>query len=166
MSHEDYMLIIGTNVYANPTYTVSYEVDKVTGDRINLFTLENSEKGLILTAEIRDEYANLIAKIDKNEFTQLNEKFDVQGEIEKGTGLTLIGKEDGTVIFNARITEDEYVAVTEILHIRGKKIHIADDAVRIDDVTLQTVNGIKLHHNFFIGTGEITITDDGVKIKR
>ncbi|MGA9187333.1 MAG: hypothetical protein WB014_01920, partial [Methanosarcina sp.] len=111
MSHEDYMLIIGTNVYANPTYTVSYEVDKETGDRINLFTLENSEKGLILTADILDEHGNLIAKIDKNEFTQLNEKFDVQGEIEKGTGLTLIGKEDGTVIFNARITEDEYVAV-------------------------------------------------------
>ena len=65
MSHEDYMLILGTNVYANPEYTVSYEVDKDTRDRINFFTLENRENGLILTTEILDEHANLIAKILK-----------------------------------------------------------------------------------------------------
>lgn len=166
MSQEDYMLILGTNVYANPTYIVSYEADKENGDRINLFTLENGEKGLILTAEIRDEHANLIAKIDKNEFIQLNEKFDAKGEIEKGSGFTLKKKEDGTVIFNARITEDGYVAVTGILYIKGKKIHIADDAVKIDEVPLQTLNGVNVHHTYFIGTGEITLADDGMKIKR
>ena len=163
MSHEDYMLILGKNVYANPEYTVSYEVDKDTPDRINLFTLENRENGLILTTEIRDEHANLIAKIDKNEVTQVNEKFDVEGEIETGPGFTLTGKEDGTVIFNARITEDGYVAVTGLFYIGGKKIHISDDTVKIDDVTRQTIKGMNIHDNFFVGIGDITITDDGLK---
>ena len=47
----------------------------------------------------------------------------------------LTGKEDGTVIFNARITEDGYVAVTGLFYIGGKKIHISGDTVKIDDVT-------------------------------
>jgi len=61
MTHEDYMLIFGSNVYADQMYTVSYQ-DRDTGDRTPLFTLENSEDGLILTAEIRDKDSELIAK--------------------------------------------------------------------------------------------------------
>ena len=64
MTHEDYMLIFGSNVYADQMYTVSYQ-DRDTGDRTPLFTLENSEDGLILTAEIRDKDSELIAKIDR-----------------------------------------------------------------------------------------------------
>ncbi|AKB67838.1 hypothetical protein [Methanosarcina mazei] len=162
MTHEDYMLIFGSNVYADQMYTVSYQ-DRDTGDRTPLFTLENSEDGLILTAEIRDKDSELIAKIDRNEFTQIKENFDVQGEIENEKGLTLTGKENGDVVFNARITEDGYVAVSGTFYAEGKKIFITDRKVEINDTPRQTINGVNVHDTIFIGNNNITITDDGLK---
>ncbi|MDD2338992.1 MAG: hypothetical protein PHG79_01695 [Methanosarcina sp.] len=163
MTHDDYMLILGSNVYADPTYTVSYQADKNTGDRTHLFTLENCDGDLILTTEIQDKDSELIAKIDKNKFTQINEKFDVEGEIEKRNGLTLIKKETGDVIFNARITEDGYVAVSGTFYVEGKKIYITDRKVEINDTPSQTINGVDIHDTFFIGNNDITLTDDGLK---
>jgi hypothetical protein len=164
MAHEDYMLILGANIYANPIYTVSYQADQNSKDKISLFTLENGDSGLILTTEIQDKNSNLIAEINKNKFIQVNEKFDVEGEIEKGNGFILTRKEDGAVIFNARITEDGYVAVTGTFHVRGKKIYVADREVKIDDIPRQTLNGANIHDSFFVGTPEITLTDDGVRL--
>lgn len=162
MTHEDYMFIMGSNVYADTEYKLSYQADKNTGDKSHLFTLENSENGLILTTEIRGENSELIAKIDRNKFIQVNENFDVEGEIERGKGLTLIRKEDGTVIFNARITEDQYIAVTGTFYVAGKKIYITDRKVEIDNVPRQTINGVNVHDVFFVGTYDITLTDNGV----
>jgi len=164
MGHDDYMLILGANIYANPIYTVLYQADKNTEDKIHLFTLENSESSLILTTEIQDENSNIIAKIDKNEFIQVDEKFDVKGEIEKENGLTLTRKEGDAVVLNARITEDGYVAVTGIFHVGGKKIYVADREVRINDEPRQTINGVNVHDSIFVGTPEITLTDEGVKL--
>jgi hypothetical protein len=163
MTHDDYMLILGSNVYADQAYTVSYQTDKNTGDRTHLFTLENCDDNLILTTEIRDENSELIVKIDRNAFTQINDKFDVQGEIEKGNGLTLTKRESGDVIFNAKITEDGYVAVSGIFYAGGKKIHITDRKVEINDTPRQTINGINVHDTIFIGNCDITLTDDGLK---
>jgi hypothetical protein len=163
MTHDDYMLILGSNVYADQMYTVSYQ-DKNTGDRTHLLTLENSEGGLVLTAEVRDEDSELIAKIDRNEFTQINEKFDVQGEIEIGSGLTLKERESGDVILNARITEDGYLAVSGTFFVGGKKIHITDRKVEINGMLRQTINGVDVHDTFFVGKCNITLTDDGVKL--
>ncbi|MDY9927789.1 hypothetical protein [Methanosarcina sp.] len=163
MTRDDYMLIMGLNVYVDPVYTVSYE-DKNTGDRTHLFTLENCNGDLILTTEIRDEDSKLIAKIDRNEFAQINEKFDVQGEIEKGNGLTLTRREDGDAIFNARITEDRYVAVSGIFYVGGKKIQITDRKVEINDMPRQTINGVDVHDTIFVGSCNIVLTDDGLKI--
>jgi hypothetical protein len=129
-----------------------------------LFTLENGDSGLILTTEIQDENSDLIAEIDKNKFIQVNEKFDVEGEIEEGNGFTLTRKEDGAVIFNARITEDGYVAVTGIFHVGGKKIYVADREVKIDDTPRQTINGVNMHDTIFVGTPEITLTHEGVRL--
>lgn len=162
MTHEDYMLTLGSNVYADQMYTVSYQ-DKNTGDRTHLFTLENSEDGLILTAEIRDKDSELIAKIDRNEFTQINGKFEARGETEEGNGLMLIEKGNDDVILNARITEDGYVAVSGIFYIGGKKIHITDRKVEINGVPRQTINGVNVHDTIFIGNNDITLTDDGLK---
>jgi len=164
MAHEDYMLILGANIYANPIYSVLYQADKNTQEKINLFTLENGDSGLILTTEIQDENSDLIAEIDKNKFIQVNEKFDVEGEIEEGNGFTLTRKEDGAVIFNARITEDGYVAVTGIFHVGGKKVYVADREVKIDDTPRQTINGVNMHDSIFVGTPEITLTDEGVRL--
>lgn len=164
MTRDDYMLILGSNVYADPVYTLSYQANKNTGDKTHLFTLENCDGGLILTTEIRDENSELIAKIDRNEIIQINEKFGVHGDIEKENGLTLTRKEDGTVIFSAGITEDQYIVVTGIFYAGGKKIRITDRTVEIDDVPRQTVNGVAMHDTIFVGTCNITLTDDGVKI--
>lgn len=163
MTRDDYMLILGLNVYVDPVYIVSYE-DKNTGDRTHLFTLENCDGDLILTTEIRDEDSELIAQINKNEFAQINEKFDVQGEIEKGNGLTLTRRKDGGVIFNARVTEDRYVAVSGIFYVGGKKIHITDRKVEINDTPRQIINGSDVHDTIFVGSCNITLTDDGLKL--
>ena len=164
MTNDEYMLILGANVYADSVYTVSYQANTNTGDKIHLITLENCSNGLILTTEIRDENLDLIAKINNNKLIQVDEKFDVQGEIEKGNGFTLTRKKDGTVIFNARITEDGYVSVNGIFYAGGKKIHITDREVTIDDVPRQTINGVNMHDSIFIGTSDILITDSGIWI--
>jgi flagellar hook assembly protein FlgD len=163
MTHDDYMLILGSNIYADQAYMVSYQIDKETGDRTHLFTLENSDGNLTLTTEIRDENSELIAKIDRNELTQINKNFDVQGEIEKGNGLTLTKRENGDVIFNAKITEDGYVAVSGIFYIGRKKIRITDRTVEINDTPKQTINGVNVHDTFFVGNYDITLTDDGLR---
>lgn len=163
MTHDDYMLILGSNIYADQAYMVSYQTDKETGNRTHLFTLENSDDNLTLTTEIRDENSELIAKIDRNELTQINKNFDVQGEIEKGNGLTLTRRENGDVIFNAKITEDGYVAVSGIFYVGGKKIRITDRTVEINDTPRQTINGVNVHDTFFVGNYDITLTDDGLR---
>jgi hypothetical protein len=164
MTKDEYMLILGSNIYADQVYTLSYQANKNTGNKIHLITLEKCDNDLILTTEIRDENLDLIAKINNNELIQVDEKFDVQGEIEKGNGFTLTRKKDSTVIFNARITEEGYIAVNGIFYAEGKKIHITDSEVTIDDVPRQTINGVNIHNSIFIGTSDIVITDDGVWI--
>lgn len=163
MTHDDYMLILGSNIYADQAYMVSYQTDKKTGDRTNLFTLENSDGSLTLTTEIRDENSELIAKIDRNELTQINKNFDVQGEIEKGNGLTLTQRENGDVIFNAKVTENGYIAVSGIFYVGGNKIHVTDRTVEINDIPRQTINGVNVHDTFFVGNYDITLTDEGLK---
>lgn len=164
MVRDDYMLILGSNVYADPVYNLSYQPGGNSGDLIPLFVLENCDSGLLLTTEIRDENSEIIARVDKNEFIQINENFDVQGEIEKGNGLLLTRKEDGTVIFNAKITEEQYVEVTGTFYVGDRKIRITDRTVEINDVPKKTVNGVDMHDTIFVGTCDITITEDGLKI--
>jgi len=164
VTEDEYMLILGSNVYADPVYTLSYQANKDTGDKIHLVTLKNLSDGLILTTEIQDENSYPIAKINNNELIQGSEKFDLQGKIEEINGLTLTRKNDGVVIFNVRITEDGYVAVNGIFYAAGKKIHITDREVTIDDVPQQTINGVKMHDSIFIGTSDILITDSGIWI--
>ncbi len=163
MTQDDYMLILGSNVYADQAYMVSYQTDKKTGDRTLLFTLENSDGNLTLTTEIRDENSELIAKIDRNELIQINKNFDMQGEIEKGNGLILTKRENGDIIFNAKITEDGYVAVSGIFYVGSKKIRVTDRTVEINDTPRQTINGVNVHDTFFVGNYDITLTDDGLR---
>lgn len=164
MNKDEYMLIFGSNFYVDQVYTLSYQANKDTGNKIHLITLENCDNRLCLKTEIRDENSDLIAKIDNSKFIQVDEKFDARGEIENGNGLTLTRKKDDTVIFNVKIIEEGYVAVTGIFYAGGKKIHITDSEVTIDDVPRQTINGVNMHDSIFIGTSDIIITDDGVWI--
>ncbi|MFZ2497483.1 hypothetical protein [Methanosarcina sp.] len=50
------------------------------------------------------------------------------------------GKEDGNIIFSAKITRDGYVAVTGNFHAGGKKLFISDETLRINDVPQENVN--------------------------
>jgi hypothetical protein len=67
MTKDEYMLILGSNIYADQVYTLSYQANKNTGNKIHLITLEKCDNDLILTTEIRDENSDLIAKINNNE---------------------------------------------------------------------------------------------------
>lgn len=139
------MLILGSNVYADPVYRLSHQEDRNTGNKTDLFTLENCNGSLILTTEIRGENSKLIVKIDKDELIEIDKNFDVQEEIEKGNGLMLTKKEDGTIIFNAKITENQYVEVTGTFYVGSKKIHITDHTVEINNISRKTVNGVDMH---------------------
>jgi hypothetical protein len=163
MTH-DYMLIFGSNVYADPVYRLSYKPDQNNKDRVPLFTLENCDGDLVLKTEIRDENSNLIAKIDKNEFIQLTENLEAEGRIEAGSGFTLTRKKDKTVIYNVRITEDRYVVVTGTFYVEDKKIRITDSSVEINDVSRKSINGVDMHDAIFVGTCDITLTNDGMII--
>lgn len=161
MSHEDYMLVFGSNIYANPEYSVWYEGDK--NIRVHLFTLENSDNGLLLTTELQDKDGSPMAKIDKNKVSLLNENLEMKGQIEQENGLAVTRKEDGQIIFNARINEDGYLAVTGVFHVNNKLIEISADTVKIDQEIRQTIKGVNVHGTFFVGIGEITMTDEGLK---
>jgi hypothetical protein len=42
------------------------------------------------------------------------EQYNAHGVIEKGFGLMIKGKEDGNIIFSAKIAKEGYIAVTDI----------------------------------------------------
>ena len=161
MTKDEYMLILGSTFMQIQCIHCHIKRIRTLETRYTWLLWKNCTTSLILTTEIRDENSDLIAKINDNELIQVDEKFDVQGEIEKGNGLTLTRKKDSTVIFNVRITEDGYVTVNGIFYAEGKKIHIADREVTIDDAPQQTINGVKMHDSIFIGTSDIMITDSG-----
>ncbi|MGB9133099.1 MAG: hypothetical protein WCB90_10885 [Methanosarcina sp.] len=160
----NYKLKMGSNVYVNPTYKVSYEGNKPAGSTIHLFSLENSSKGLLLTTEIRDENNHFLAKIIKNKIDYVCEKYDAHGVIEKGLGFMIKGKEDGNIIFSAKITRDGYVAVTGNFHAGGKKLLISDETLRINDVSQENVNYVGAYGNIYSGIEDIVITAHGVKM--
>ena len=87
-----------------------------------------------------------------------------KGKSRKEMAITLTRKKDNTVVFNARITEEGYIAVNGIFYAEGKKIHITHSEVTIDDAPQQTINDVKMHDSIFIGTFDILITDSGIWI--
>ena len=158
-----YKLKMGSNVYVNSTYNVSYEGIRPAGTK-HLFSLENSSKGLILTTEIFDEHNHLLARIIKNKIDYVCGKYDAHGVIEKGLGFMIKGKEDGNIIFSARIAKEGYIAVTGTFHVESKKLLITDEILRINDVSQENVNFVRAYGNIYSGIGDINITAHGVKI--
>ena len=47
MVHDDYMLILGSNVYADPVYNLVYKLDMDSEESVPLFTLENCDGSLL-----------------------------------------------------------------------------------------------------------------------
>jgi hypothetical protein len=170
MNFINYKLNLGSNLFDQPIYAVSYEKDKNTGDKIHLFTLENSDHGLLLTTEIRDKDDDRLATIYRNEFKHIRfDKIDAYGEIEIDPGLTLIRKSDNVAIFNAKLNKDGCVAVTGTFCLgKSKKCQITDEKLLIKVYDSEDLNSFpetyQLFGNQFYGPGGVTITDNGINL--
>lgn len=55
------------------------------------------------------------------------------------------GKEDGNIIFSARIAKEGYIAVTDNFHVQSKKLFISDEILRINDVSQENVNFVRAY---------------------
>lgn len=159
----NYKLKIGSNIYVNPVYNVSYEGVRPAGTK-HLFTLENSSKGMVLSTEIFDEKGHLIARVIKNKIEFVCEKFEAHGVIEQGLGFMIKGKKDGKILFNARTTKEGYAAVTGTFYAGNKKIYVTDEVLRINDESQENVNFVSTHGSIYSDIGDINITSHGVKI--
>ncbi|KKG32698.1 hypothetical protein [Methanosarcina mazei] len=158
-----YNLKMGSNTYINSVYRISYLVDETTNGMVHLFTLKNTNSGLILTTDIRDQYGDILAKIVENKVSFINNGYSAEGAIGNKSGITITRTEDGCVIFNATIIEDNYAKINGILHVGGKRLQITEEEIKIDDVNRDIINNISLHGNTFIGIGDIVITENGVR---
>lgn len=56
------------------------------------------------------------------------------------------------------------MTVSGIYYVGGEKIQITNRKVEIDDVPRQTINGADIHDAIFVGTCNITLTDNGIKL--
>lgn len=128
-------LDIGTNIieFVNtPIWCpVSYKLLDEPNGKIDLFTIEDSNNGLILTTELRDVNKDIIAKIKKNTIEELNKDYKIEGAINNGTGFRVIRKNDGLVIFNIR-TIDETIKVTGFFDFAGWELNVTDDAIYVN----------------------------------
>lgn len=128
-------LDIGTNIieFVNTHIScpISYELLDEPNGKMHLFTIEDSEQGLILTTELRDVNKNKIAKIKKNTIEELNKDYKIEGVINNGTDFRVIRKNDGLVIFNIR-TIDETIKVTGFFNFVGLELNVTDDAIYVN----------------------------------
>lgn len=110
---------------------ISYRLlDEPNGD-LPLFTLEDSNEGLLLKTEIRDADNNIIIKINKNIIENLNDNdYKVEGVIGKGNNFKIVRIDDDAVIFNLK-ADKESVKVTGSFFFMGQEIEISPDKVCI-----------------------------------
>ncbi len=128
-------LDIGTNVieFVNTPIScpVSYKLLDEPNGKMHLFTVEDSNKGLVLTTELRDSNKDIIVKIKNNTIEKLNEVYKTEGKIEDGSSFRVIRKNDGLIIFNIR-TIDETIKVTGFFDFVGWELNVTDDVIYIN----------------------------------
>jgi hypothetical protein len=96
-----------------------------------MFTIEDSNQGLVLSTELRDVDKNIIVKIRKNKIERLNDnKYKVDGTIGIGNDFKVTRIEDNTVIFNLN-ANSESVKVTGSFFFLDREIEITADRVNI-----------------------------------
>jgi len=99
-----------------------------------IFTVEDSNQGLILNTELRDANKNVIAKINRNTIEKLdNNKYEVDGIIGVGNDFKVIRKGDNVVIFNLK-ADNESVKITGLFSFYGSEIEITADRVHIKSI--------------------------------
>ncbi|MDY9924827.1 hypothetical protein [Methanosarcina sp.] len=110
---------------------ISYRLlDEPEGD-LPMFTIEDSNQGLLLKTELRDADNNIIVKISKNIIEKLNNKdYKVEGVIGIGNDFKVARTDNGAVIFNLKADNDS-VKVTGSFFFMGQEIEITPDKVCI-----------------------------------
>lgn len=120
---EYYNLNFGTNIIRNCNGTVIYRTR--TGKQKELFILEKNLGELLLTTEIRNENAELLAKLRRNSFVYIKNGFDVERHFEMGKRspdiFILRSKDDNKELFQARIIDSMNIQVTGVFYTESTK---------------------------------------------
>lgn len=110
---------------------ISYRLLDEPNSYLPMFTIEDSNQGLILNTELRDADKNIIVKIRKNKIGKLNDnKYKVDGTIGIGNDFKVTRIEDNTVIFNLN-ANSESVKVTGSFFFLDREIELTADRASI-----------------------------------
>ena len=100
---------------------ISYHLLDEPNGYLPMFTVEDSNQGLILNTELRDADKNIIVKISKNNIEKLDDnKYKVDGIIGIGNDFKVIRKDDNAVIFNLK-ADNQSVKVTGLFFFLGSR---------------------------------------------
>lgn len=110
---------------------ISYQLLDEPNGCLPMFTIEDSNQGLILDTELRDADKNIIVKINRNIIEKLDDnKYKVNGIIGVGNDFKVIRKDDNAVIFNLK-ADNESVKVTGSFFFLDREVEITADQVHI-----------------------------------
>lgn len=160
----NYALKMGSNVYINNEYNISYSVDGIGENKTNLFTLKNTRKGPILTTVIRDEYADELVKIDKNKIGSVRSDLIAEGSIKNKNGFILRNKITNDIIIHVNTTEDGFITVEGTLYVGVMRLKISPDSINIENIKTGETKNLEIYNNKLNGKKDILITDEGVRI--
>jgi hypothetical protein len=136
---------------------ISYHLLDEPKGYLPMFTIEDSNQGLILDTELRDADKNIIIKIRKNKIEKLDDnKYKVDGTIGIGNDFKVSRKEDDTVIFNLN-ANSESVKVTGLFFFLGREIEITTDRVHIKPMNYSFWG----NHIISLGNRGITLSQYG-----
>ena len=99
-------------------------------DAHHLFTIEDSDLGLLVSADLRDKDSNPIVKITKNEIEKLDDKYKTNGVIGESESFKVIRKEDNVVMFDVKTIHDS-IKVTGYFYFGGREYSITENEVLI-----------------------------------
>lgn len=110
---------------------ISYHLLDEPNGCLPMFTIEDSNQGLILSTELRNANKNLIVKIRKNKIEKLDDnKYKVDGTIGIGNDFKVTRIADGTVIFNLN-ANSESVKVTGSFFFLDREIEVTTDRAHV-----------------------------------
>ena len=108
---------------------ISYRLLNEPNSDLPMFTMEDSNQGLILNTELRDADKRIIVKINKNTIEKLDDnKYKVDGIIGVGNDFKVIRIDDEAVVFNLK-ADNESVKVTGLFFFLDQEIEITPDQV-------------------------------------
>lgn len=170
MNGKNYALLLGSNKYIHDKYRIFYEKDGKAGLYEPYLTLENTNHGLVLTADIYLRYNERAATVEKNKTSVLDDNYYWTGAIENGEGLKLIEKSTNQVKFNVFITNEGDACVTGTLILEKMRLYITRDFIKIDNIVDKSTDTEPhaednwMHHMTYRGIGDFVVGHDSFSI--